>query len=440
MTKGAVTVGGFLIAAIAGWLWGDMLGAPEWGVTTITALLVGGFLVIVFLFAESQTVHDGQPMPPAQARFLAIYLVAMSMALLYLVFALIGVRFVDPPSTRASAVPALPEMLRPTDGSPLIVTVVPNPLVVDSGSTDLQIFGFNLASPPKPAAPPTPPAPAVPPPAGPTVTFAGVTKTPKIAGDQLVIVTLTADEIGAFARKPMVSINRSDGKTHATQVEVVDQTGELRVFHWKRHITREVQLLLLVIVAGALGSYLHAIRSLTTYLGNQTAVASWFWFYVTRPFVGMALAVVFYATIRGGFVAGSPADVKSVNPFGVFAIAALVGMFADKAGNKLAEIFDALFKSTDPSNVRKNPNSDLALVINLAATGKIGQAMQGKLQATGGTPPYTFKVTSAPPWLTTDAAGNLTGTPTIAGKFTVEGSVTDGKTTVATKSLTVDVT
>jgi len=102
--------------------------------------------------------------------------------------------------------------------------------------------------------------------------------------------------------------------------------------------------------------------------------------------------------------------------------------------------FDALFKSTDPSNVRKNPNSDLALVINLAATGKIGQAMQGKLQATGGTPPYTFKVTSAPPWLTTDAAGNLTGTPTIAGNFTVEGSVTDGKTTVATKSLTIDVT
>src|SRR5262249_16026990 len=65
------------------------------------------------------------------------------------------------------------------------------------------------------------------------------------------------------------------------------------------------------------------------------------------PFLGMAMALTFYALLRGGFLAGTPGDAKVVNPFGVIAIGALVGMFADKAAQKLGEIFDTLFKSQD---------------------------------------------------------------------------------------------
>jgi hypothetical protein len=36
-----------------------------------------------------------------------------------------------------------------------------------------------------------------------------------------------------------------------------------------------------------------------------------------------------------------------INPFGVIAVAALVGMFADKPAQKLGEVFDTLFKSED---------------------------------------------------------------------------------------------
>jgi hypothetical protein len=82
-------------------------------------------------------------------------------------------------------------------------------------------------------------------------------------------------------------------------------------------------------------------------VGNRTLTASWFWWYITRPFLGSALAVIFYAVLRGGFMAGTPADAKAVNPFGVIAIGALVGMFADKASDKLADIFDTLFKGAD---------------------------------------------------------------------------------------------
>jgi hypothetical protein len=41
-----------------------------------------------------------------------------------------------------------------------------------------------------------------------------------------------------------------------------------------------------------------------------------------------------------------------VNPFGVIAIGALVGMFADKAAQKLAEVFDTLFKADDTRKTR----------------------------------------------------------------------------------------
>src|SRR5262249_12399639 len=128
---------------------------------------------------------------------------------------------------------------------------------------------------------------------------------------------------------------------------VVKPSGTLNVLGVQTQITREVQLLLLVIVAGALGSYLHAIKSLTDFIGNRTLTASWYWWYISPPFLGMAIATMLYAVLRGGFMAGTPADAKVVNPFGIIAIGALVGMFADKAAQKLAEIFDTLFRAAD---------------------------------------------------------------------------------------------
>jgi hypothetical protein len=117
---------------------------------------------------------------------------------------------------------------------------------------------------------------------------------------------------------------------------------------WKPWINREVQLLLIIVFAGTLGSYIHAIKSATAFIGNGSMKSSWFWWYISGPLVGMAMALIFYAVLRGGFLAGTPADEKVVNPFGVLVVGALVGMFSDKASLKLGEIFDTLFKSGDP--------------------------------------------------------------------------------------------
>jgi hypothetical protein len=142
-------------------------------------------------------------------------------------------------------------------------------------------------------------------------------------------------------------------------------------------ITREVQLLLLVIFAGALGSYLHAIMSLSDYIAKQQITASWFWWYISRPFLGMAMALVFYAVLRGGFLAGSPADANVVNPFGVLTIGALVGMFSYKAAQKLGEIFDVVFKATVP------PQEAAVPAIN---------KLEPESVPVGGTEPVTIKI------------------------------------------------
>ena len=119
------------------------------------------------------------------------------------------------------------------------------------------------------------------------------------------------------------------------------------LYFWRPWINREMQLLLIVLFAGALGSYIHLLKSATTFIGNGTMKGSWFWWYISGPFVGMAMAMIFYAVLRGGFLAGTPADEKVVNPFGVLAIGALVGMFTDKAALKLAEVFETLFRAGD---------------------------------------------------------------------------------------------
>ncbi|HEY0546668.1 MAG TPA: IPT/TIG domain-containing protein [Pyrinomonadaceae bacterium] len=109
----------------------------------------------------------------------------------------------------------------------------------------------------------------------------------------------------------------------------------------------EVRLILLVMLVGAIGSYLHAASSFVDYLGNRTFVSSWVWWYLLRPFIGMLLALLFYFVFRGGFITAGNAQGNAtdfINPFGIAAMAGLVGMFSKVATDKLNEVFTTLFR------------------------------------------------------------------------------------------------
>ncbi|HLL76734.1 MAG TPA: IPT/TIG domain-containing protein [Pyrinomonadaceae bacterium] len=119
----------------------------------------------------------------------------------------------------------------------------------------------------------------------------------------------------------------------------------------------ETRLILIVLLAGAIGSYIHAASSFVDYLGNRTLVSSWVWWYLLRPFIGMMLALLFYFVFRGGFITagvnqGGEGAASFINPFGIAAVAGLVGMFSKVAADKLNEVFTTLFRSKEGDEKR----------------------------------------------------------------------------------------
>jgi hypothetical protein len=108
----------------------------------------------------------------------------------------------------------------------------------------------------------------------------------------------------------------------------------------------ETRFILLALCAGALGSFIHTATSFADFVGNQQLVKSWLWWYLLRPFIGSCLAMTLYFAIRAGLMPAQGAS--SLNAFGVVTIAALAGMFAKQATDKLREIFENMFKSTPP--------------------------------------------------------------------------------------------
>jgi hypothetical protein len=70
----------------------------------------------------------------------------------------------------------------------------------------------------------------------------------------------------------------------------------------------------------------------------------------------MALALVFYFVIRGGFLTTS-GGAKDINPYGIAALAGLVGMFSKQATDKLSEVFSTLFRSAPGEGDEKRRGS-----------------------------------------------------------------------------------
>lgn len=117
-------------------------------------------------------------------------------------------------------------------------------------------------------------------------------------------------------------------------------------------ISDETRLLLLVVVGGAFGSLVHAVRSLYWYVGHRQLIRSWLPMYILLPYNGTVLALVFYLLIRGGFF--SPQATSS--PFSFVALAVLVGMFSAQAVIKLKDIAETVFAKPKPGTdaVRQN--------------------------------------------------------------------------------------
>lgn len=107
----------------------------------------------------------------------------------------------------------------------------------------------------------------------------------------------------------------------------------------------EQRYFIVVALGGALGAFIHAATSFTDFVGNKEFVYSWIPWYLMRPFLGSALALIFYIVIRGGLVSFEAGSLgPNVNPFGIMTVACLAGLFSKQAIDKLREIFENIFQ------------------------------------------------------------------------------------------------
>ena len=119
---------------------------------------------------------------------------------------------------------------------------------------------------------------------------------------------------------------------------------------WTFDLPAERRYLVIVVISGALGSFIHLATSFADFVGNRRLVRSWMWWYLLRPFIGIALALLFYFAFRGGLMTAS-SSATDLSVFGIAAIAGLAGMFSKQVTDKLREICDTAFtvvKSSPP--------------------------------------------------------------------------------------------
>lgn len=141
----------------------------------------------------------------------------------------------------------------------------------------------------------------------------------------------------------------------ASATKVADQTMvACSVAGMEFGATADRVLLLAAMLAGIIGSFLHAAQSLATYIGNDDFKMSWAAWYVLRPWIGGILGVAIYVISRAGLVGSmTSTGTEAVNAYGVVAIGLLGGWFSKTTTDKLQEVFATLFK-TDEDKKRKD--------------------------------------------------------------------------------------
>lgn len=116
-------------------------------------------------------------------------------------------------------------------------------------------------------------------------------------------------------------------------------------FGKKVEVTIDATLIMLVMLAGGIGAFVHTATSFGDFVGNQKLTHNWIWWYVLKPFIGMALATLMYMAFRGGFLTVGD-EAGKINLYATVALAGMVGMFSKQATDKLSEVFNTLFKSS----------------------------------------------------------------------------------------------
>ncbi|MGH2841132.1 MAG: hypothetical protein ACRDKY_09970 [Solirubrobacteraceae bacterium] len=106
-------------------------------------------------------------------------------------------------------------------------------------------------------------------------------------------------------------------------------------------LSTDVVLMAMVLIVGSLGALVGVTRRFLYFAGRDQLTKRDEWSYLMRPVQGAMLALIVYFTLRGGYLGQD--QTAPVNPYGVAALSALVGLFTRHAVSKLTDVFDTLF-------------------------------------------------------------------------------------------------
>ena len=106
----------------------------------------------------------------------------------------------------------------------------------------------------------------------------------------------------------------------------------------------ETSGLAIAMIAGALGAFVHIATSFASYAGNRTLTSSWVWWFLLRPTVGAALALMAYFIVRSGLLLDGGLG-TNITPFGIAALSGIVGLASKQIVDKLRTVSDTAFNT-----------------------------------------------------------------------------------------------
>jgi len=108
------------------------------------------------------------------------------------------------------------------------------------------------------------------------------------------------------------------------------------------YLAFHLRMLVLVLLAGGLGSYIHVATSFSYHIAKGDFEPHWYWWYWMRIPIGATLALVTMMIIEGDLFI-PPTAANDPTPFTTIGIAALIGLVSRHAVEKLRDIFDVVF-------------------------------------------------------------------------------------------------
>ncbi|MCU0238763.1 MAG: hypothetical protein MUC29_04915 [Pyrinomonadaceae bacterium] len=176
--------------------------------------------------------------------------------------------------------------------------------------------------------------------------------------------TANATNQTANVNQNVANAENTNSTSNTNQNSNVDNNANVDVSNKEVQKTRPIlfvsygkngQILWLLIFAGILGAVIRCIYNFFTYWGKGEFNFVWIWYYIFSPFIGGALALVFYFIIRGGFftVNNDLGNLNNLNLYSFTGLSMLVGLFSREALRKLQTIAETVFVK-----VEKNPKDN----------------------------------------------------------------------------------